>query len=210
MHILVTAGPTRQYIDPVRYISNASSGKMGYAAARAGILRGHKVTLVSGPVNLRAVKSARLIQVTSAAQMAQACFDLFARIDAVIMTAAVSDYTPARTSKYKLKKTAKGAKIDLVPTVDILAELGRRKKPGQILLGFALEDRAGKSNAIGKLQDKNLDAIVLNSPASIAAQTADFTIIHADRTSQRLVQCSKRRLAGRLIRLLEQFHQIDR
>jgi len=183
---------------------------MGYAAARAGILRGHKVTLVSGPVNLRTVKSARLIQVTSAAQMAQACFDLFARIDAVIMTAAVSDYTPARTNTYKLKKTARGMKIDLVPTVDILAELGRRKKPGQILLGFALEDRAGKSNAIRKLQDKNLDAIVLNSPASIAAQTADFTIIHADRTSQRLVQCSKRRLAGRLIRLLEQFHQIDR
>ena len=210
MHILVTAGPTLQYIDPVRYISNASTGKMGYAAARAGILRGHKVTLVSGPVNLKAVKAARLIQVTSAAQMAQACFDLFARIDAVIMTAAVSDYTPARASKYKLKKTARGLKIDLVPTIDILAKLGRRKKPGQILLGFALEDRAGKANAIRKLQDKNLDAIVLNSPASIAAQAADFTIIHADRTSERLDGCTKRRLAGRLIRLLEQLHQIDR
>jgi len=204
VHILVTAGPTREYLDPVRYISNASSGKMGLAVARAAIGRGHRVTLVTGPVQRKPVATVTLIQVMTTAEMARACLDAFDRADAVIMTASVCDYRPARLARYKLKKSSNALTITLVPTVDILARLGRRKRPNQVLIGFALEDRAGRSNAMKKLKSKKLDAIVLNSPASIAAETADFIILHADGESEQLPACSKRRLATRLVKLAEE------
>jgi len=210
LHILVTAGPTREYLDPVRYISNASSGKMGFAVARAAMARGHQVTLVTGPVAMRDVKAAKMIYVETTAQMARACLEVFKKVDAVIMTAAVCDYKPASKSDHKLKKLKNGKQrvtIEMSPSTDILTSLSQRKRKRQVVVGFALEDRAGKANATQKLQDKKLDAIVLNGPASIAADASDFMIISADGTCQHLPGCSKRRLAGRLIRLVEQTHR---
>ena len=146
LHFLITAGPTREYLDSVRFISNASTGKMGYACATAALNRGHKVTLISGPVHLEAPKQANLINVTTSEQMAQAVFDHFSQCDCVIMTAAVGDYQPQQTEKTKIKKSDQNLTLRLKPTTDILATLGRRKTH-QVLIGFAVEDHQPQHHA---------------------------------------------------------------
>ena len=165
LRILVTAGPTREYFDPVRFLSNPSSGKMGYALAEEASRRGHVVTLVSGPSSLtpkfKGPKS-RLIRVVSAEEMYRAVIKQAPKADLIIMAAAVSDYRPAKYFSKKVKKKGKGMCITLVPTKDILKELGRRKKPGQILVGFAAETDHLVQNAQKKLREKNLDFIVAN------------------------------------------------
>jgi phosphopantothenoylcysteine decarboxylase / phosphopantothenate---cysteine ligase len=159
--VLVTAGPTREAIDPVRYISNHSSGKMGYAIARAAALRGAAVTLVSGPTRLATPMGVERINVESAAEMADAVFDAMERCDMVVKCAAVADYAAAFKADRKIKKTDAAMSLDLVKTEDILKELGRRKT-GQILVGFAAETESLEQNALKKLTAKNLDLIVGN------------------------------------------------
>ena len=160
---LVTAGPTIEKIDPVRFISNHSTGKMGYAIAAELAARGAEVTLVSGPVALDAPAGVRRIDVVSAEDMYRECTALWPGMDGAVMCAAVADYTPARVSDVKIKKSGDKFSIDLVPTKDIAAELGRAKRPGRLLAGFALETDNEEANALGKMERKNLDIIVLNS-----------------------------------------------
>jgi phosphopantothenoylcysteine decarboxylase/phosphopantothenate--cysteine ligase len=160
----VTAGPTREAIDPVRYISNHSTGQMGYAVAAELAARGAEVTLVSGPVALETPPGVRRVDVVSAADMWSECEALWPGMDGAVMCAAVADYTPAEVSTVKIKKAATGhLTINLVPTKDIAAELGRTKRREQVLVGFALETDNERDNALRKLARKNLDLIVLNS-----------------------------------------------
>lgn len=162
MRILVTAGPTREKIDPVRFISNRSSGRMGYAIAQAAARRGCEVVLISGPVSLPAPDGVRLVKVESAAEMLDAVSSEFSACDCLIMAAAVADYRPAKPSVSKLKKTPGNLSLELERTVDILAEMGRRKTAGQILVGFAAETSDLLGYAAKKLQSKNLDFIAAN------------------------------------------------
>ena len=202
LKFLITAGPTREYLDPVRFITNASSGKMGYACAAAAQRREHKVTLVSGPVELKAPKGSKRITVMTGAEMYQAVREYYEKCDCVIMTAAVGDYKPKRTLRFKIKKEQDALNLELVRTKDILADLGRRKQ-NQILIGFAVQDRAARSHAKRKLLDKNLDAIVLNSPSAFGADKTDVEILTRDLDWQTFPAITKTRLATRLIRLAE-------
>jgi len=162
--ILVTAGPTFEAIDPVRYIANHSSGRMGFAIAEEAASRGAAVTLISGPVNVTpGISSIRIEPVISADDMYRACKKHFPSADILIMAAAVADYTPVTVSPVKIKKTSRKTSIDLEKTRDILEELGSAKKKNQIIIGFALESGDGIRNAKEKLSKKNLDLIILNS-----------------------------------------------
>ena len=160
---LVTAGPTIERIDPVRFISNHSTGKMGYAVAAELAARGAEVVLVSGPTALEVPEGVRRVDVVSAEEMYRACVELWAGMDGAVMCAAVADYTPGQVSATKIKKQGGGFSIELVPTKDIAAELGRTKRTGPVLVGFALETDNEEANAVSKMERKNLDAIVLNS-----------------------------------------------
>lgn len=161
--ILVTAGPTHEAIDPVRFISNHSSGKMGVAIAEEFANRGAEVTLVLGPSNISVSKSINTIKVTSAAEMYEACINNFPNIDIAVMAAAVADYMPLNYSATKIKKAESNLSLDLQKTNDILKALGEKKKKEQILVGFALETNNEKENALSKLKAKSADMIVLNS-----------------------------------------------
>jgi phosphopantothenoylcysteine decarboxylase/phosphopantothenate--cysteine ligase len=163
--VLISAGPTYEAIDPVRYLGNRSSGKMGYALAEAALRRGARVTLVSGPTALEAPPVEELVAVESSAQMRQALLERFGRATVTIMTAAVSDFTPAEVAAQKIKREStadSGLHLELRPTADILAELSARRSPGQLLIGFAAETEKLAENALRKLERKKLDAIVVN------------------------------------------------
>ena len=160
---LVTAGPTYEAIDPVRFIGNHSSGKMGFAIADELTSLGATVTLIAGPTAEKTSNSIKRIDVTSAADMLRACTAEFERADIMVMSAAVADYTPNVVQENKIKKTESEFSLELKKTQDILATLGKLKKNSQILVGFALETDNEEDNAIGKLKKKNLDFIVLNS-----------------------------------------------
>lgn len=161
--ILVTAGPTREAIDPVRFISNYSTGKMGYAIARAAMLRGARVTLVSGPVEIAPPPFVKRISVSSAAEMAEEVIRLAPRMDAIIKAAAVADYRPAAVAGEKIKKQEGETSIALERTQDILRYLGEHKREGQFLCGFAMETQNLLENARDKLERKKVDLIVANS-----------------------------------------------
>jgi phosphopantothenoylcysteine decarboxylase / phosphopantothenate---cysteine ligase len=180
--ILVTAGPTHEAIDPVRFIGNHSSGKMGFAIAGELSNRGAEVTLLTGPVSLSSpAGSIRRLDVVSGLEMAEAAFKLFPVMDAAVMTAAVADFRPEIPQKQKIKKTDADLNIKLIKNPDILDQLGRMKKPGQILVGFALETDNELENARKKLKAKNLDFIVLNSlndkDAGFGVDTNKVTIL---------------------------------
>lgn len=163
--VLVSAGPTREPVDPVRFISNHSSGQMGYALAHEAAQRGARVVLISGPVSLKVNHpNIELIKVETASQMAEACLSHFPQADITLMAAAVADFTPETTAQAKIKKGRQEEFVlRLKPTTDILAEMGKIKKYNQILVGFALETDNEENNALDKLQRKNADYIVMNS-----------------------------------------------
>lgn len=162
MRCLITAGPTREHLDPVRFLSNGSSGKMGYALAEAAAARGWEVDLVSGPVSLPAPVGVRVHRVVSAADMLAACEPRFAACDLFIAVAAVADYRPETFSAEKTKKQAGPVTLTLVPTVDILRTLAGRRRPGQLVVGFAAETNDVEAYARKKLVGKNCDWIVAN------------------------------------------------
>ena len=159
---LITAGPTREHLDPVRFLSNGSSGKMGYALAGKAVARGWQVDLVSGPVALPPPPGATVCNVLSADEMFRACEPLFAASDLFIAVAAVADYRPRETAPEKLKKTGGTLNLQLVPTIDILQTLAARKRPGQVVVGFAAETQDLENCARRKLVEKDLDWIVAN------------------------------------------------
>lgn len=161
--VLITAGPTQEPIDPVRFISNHSSGKMGFAIAEAFEMAGAEVTLVSGPVSIASPKGVKVEKVQSAQQMFEATAKYFAESDIVVLSAAVADYTPLYVADKKIKKKEDTFDIKMTKTIDIAATLGKTKKDGQIIVGFALETDNEFENAKGKLERKNFDFVVLNS-----------------------------------------------
>ena len=162
-HILITAGPTYEKIDPVRFIGNYSSGKMGFALAEECYSRGASVTLVAGPVHITCPEGINRIDVESCEQMYDACTQIFPNVDAAILCAAVSDFKPMCSSETKIKRERNNLHIELQPTHDIAATLGRQKKNRQRIVAFALETNNEEANALAKLTRKNADFIVLNS-----------------------------------------------
>ncbi|MFH1379675.1 MAG: phosphopantothenoylcysteine decarboxylase [bacterium] len=197
--ILITAGPTREYLDPVRFLSNASSGIMGYALAREARKKGARVTLVSGPVNVKPPDGVRVISVISAREMKRAVDRLFPRMDYVVCAAAVSDYRPAGISKTKLKKSSNPNFLKLMPNPDILKTLGKRKK-NQKLIGFALETNNLIANAKKKLKTKNLDLIIANHPHAIEQTKAKIYII--GRKIAKLPPSPKKKLAQKILTII--------
>ncbi len=161
--VLITAGPTQEPIDPVRFISNHSSGKMGFAIAEAFEAAGAEVTLISGPVSIPLPVGVKVEKVQSASQMFEATAKYFAESDIIVLSAAVADYTPLHVADKKIKKKEDIFNIEMTKTVDIAATLGKEKKAGQIIVGFALETDNEFENAKGKLERKNFDFVVLNS-----------------------------------------------
>ncbi|MCR6719954.1 MAG: bifunctional phosphopantothenoylcysteine decarboxylase/phosphopantothenate--cysteine ligase CoaBC [Chitinophagaceae bacterium] len=183
--VLITAGPTYEALDPVRFIGNHSSGKMGIAIAREIAERGGEVTLVLGPSSVKFNENGiEVIRVTSAQEMYNACLERFAATEIAILSAAVADYTPIAKAEQKMKKEGEGLQVELKRTPDILKSLGERKHNGQVLVGFALETENEIENARGKLQRKNADMIVLNSlndaGAGFGHDTNKITIIYRD------------------------------
>jgi phosphopantothenoylcysteine decarboxylase/phosphopantothenate--cysteine ligase len=177
MRVLITAGPTREYLDDVRYLSNASSGKMGYALAEAVREAGHDVVLVSGPVALPPPTGCELVAVETTDQLLAACQSAWPTCDGVIATAAVCDYRPRQRFSGKLAKTGVSLELELVETADVLADLGRNKG-SRWIVGFALEsEEFAHVNALRKLKNKNCDAIVLNRPSAIGADVNQVEVI---------------------------------
>jgi len=211
MRILITAGGTREYIDPVRFISNASTGKMGYALASAALKAGHKVTLVTTVHRPSSIidrpagheRPAMIITVETAAEMFQAVKKHFPRCDCLIMAAAVADYTPARPAKTKIRRENKPLTIKLKPTPDIARWAGNHKKKGQIVIGFALEEKALRGRAERKLKEKRLDMIIANSTTAIGADKITIQIKTPERKWLKLAKASKTVIARKIISLME-------
>jgi len=203
MRILITAGGTREYIDPVRFISNASSGRMGYALARAALKAGHKVTLIAAPTSQKSPGTAKLVNVETAAQMFEAVKKYFNRCDCLIMAAAVADYTPAHPARTKIRKTGEPLTVKLKPTTDILKWAGKHKKKNQIVIGFALEDKNLREWAEKKLNEKNLDMIVANTSDAIGAEKSTVQIKMPGGEWLKLPKASKAVIAGKIVSMAE-------
>ena len=196
--VLVTAGPTREAIDPVRFISNPSSGRMGYAIARAAKRRGAEVVLVSGPSHLNPPRGVTFIKTTTAEEIAEATMRHYPQSTVVIMAAAVSDYRPRISHRKKVKKEEARINIELERTQDILKELGSRKR-GQFLVGFALETENMLANAKKKLKEKRLDMIVANDPGGFDGEITQVTIIESEDTVEHLPPFPKNEVAERIL-----------
>jgi phosphopantothenoylcysteine decarboxylase / phosphopantothenate---cysteine ligase len=200
-HVLISAGPTYEPIDPVRFLGNRSSGKMGYALAEAALRRGARVTLVSGPTALTPPPVEEFVQVETCAQMREALLSRLGRASITIMTAAVSDFAPVQVAGQKIKRDA-GLNLALQPTADILAELGSHRAPGQLLIGFAAETQNLAENARRKLEGKHLDAIVLNDVSrpglGFGSERNAGEIITADETTV-IPEMTKPEMAARIL-----------
>jgi phosphopantothenoylcysteine decarboxylase/phosphopantothenate--cysteine ligase len=197
---LVTAGPTYEHIDPVRFISNHSTGKMGFAIAEVLFENGADVTLVAGPNKEKTqYNGIHKIHVVSAKDMYDACLDNISNYDIIVMSAAVADYTLKEVANEKIKKKDSDWSISLIKTKDILLEMGKQKSPNQFIVGFALETNNEKQNALEKLKKKNLDCIVLNSlndeKAGFGFDTNKVTIIHKNGQELVLPLKTKREVA---------------
>ncbi|NLF32299.1 MAG: hypothetical protein GX591_15595 [Planctomycetes bacterium] len=175
--VLVTAGPTREPIDSVRFITNASSGRMGYAVAAAAAGRGHDVTLLAGPVALPPPPGVDVVPFVTVADLAAALDAHFDRCDVLVMAAAVGDFTVARPAATKLRRGAGPLTLELIPTTDLLAGLAARRRPGQVLIGFAVADVDPDAVAREKLAAKRLDYIVVNTPAAMGTDASRAAIL---------------------------------
>jgi phosphopantothenoylcysteine decarboxylase/phosphopantothenate--cysteine ligase len=202
LKILVTAGPTVEDIDPIRFLSNRSSGKMGHAVAQAAQRRGAEVHLVSGPTSLPPPRGVQLVQVRSAAQMTEAVLNLYPDMDIVVKAAAVADYRPVKIAAQKLKKKKEEVGLHLVPTDDILEMLGARKK-GQILVGFAAETERLLESARRKMETKNLDFLVANDVSSgvFGSDTSTVHILRPSGEPEILEGQTKQAIAERILDL---------
>ena len=207
--VLVTAGPTREAIDPVRYITNHSTGKMGYAIAQAAARRGAEVTLVSGPVNLKAPLGVNLVPVTSAGEMFQAVTEASSSQDVIIKAAAVADYRPKYVGTEKTKKKDGDMNLEMERTDDILAWLGNHRQPGQVLCGFSMETENMLENSQTKLEKKHVDMIVANNlktaGAGFGTDTNVVTIITKE-GAEELAMMTKEQVAHQLLnRIMDRF-----
>jgi len=208
--VVVTAGPTREKIDGVRFISNYSSGKMGFAIARAASARGALVTLITGPVHLETPSGVKRLDVETAMEMHDAAKSCFKSCNIFIGAAAVSDYRPATSFEGKMKKEKPEIELTLIKNPDILAEFGMQKAPGQLAVGFALETHAGLDNARNKLSAKNLDLIALNffdrNTSGFEVDTNILTLIDNEELTTELPKLPKDDAADKLLDLIEQLY----
>ncbi len=175
--ILITSGPTRQYLDPVRYLTNASSGRMGQALSQAALDLGHEVVIVSGPVEIEYPNLAEVHHVVATEEMLEVCQQLFPMCDGVIGVAAPCDYRPVQVEQNKIAKTGEPLQLHLIETPDIVATLGAAKRSDQWVIGFALETEDARFRAIVKLEKKSCDLIVLNGPDAMNAMENKVEII---------------------------------
>lgn len=203
MRILITAGPTREYLDDVRYLSNASSGKMGYALAEAAIRAGHQAVLVSGPVVIAPPAGCEFHSVESSQEMLETCVRLFPGCDGGIGAAAVCDYRPVQRVSGKIAKTGQPLHLELTETTDVLAELGKIKQH-RWLVAFALEASDGRRKALAKRHRKNCDAVVLNAPTAIGSASNSVELFDAHDESVAQWTGSKKDVARDLIAWIEQ------
>lgn len=180
--ILITSGPTRQYLDPVRYLTNASSGRMGRELAAAALELGHEVIVVSGPVTVDYPQAAQVRPIVSTEELLAVCQEVFPTCDGVIGAAAPCDYRPIRVEEHKIAKTGQPLALNLIETPDVMATLGATKKPNQWLVGFALETDDQRFRVLTKLVRKSCDLMVLNGPAAMDALDNDVQVF--DRTGE--------------------------
>lgn len=209
--VLLTAGPTRELIDPVRFLTNASSGKFGVAIADAAHARGASVTVVLGPCEVKPVKGVRVVPVTTALQMRAEVLGLLARADIVIASAAVGDWRVLNPKKQKIKRKPGLFRLTLVPNPDIIKEAARRRGKGArpILVGFALETKNESGSARRKLADKGLDLIVANGPASLGSARVRFSILTRHGAARAFPSMSKVSAAAAILKAVEAFAKED-
>jgi phosphopantothenoylcysteine decarboxylase / phosphopantothenate---cysteine ligase len=201
--ILITSGPTRQFLDPVRYLTNASSGRMGAALAQSALSQGHDVTLVSGPVAVEYPPAAKLVSVVTTDEMLAAVRELFPSHDGLIGAAAPCDYMPMYVSPTKLAKDGQTLKLELIETVDIVASIAMTKAEHQWVVGFALETEDQRFRAIVKMQRKCCDLMVSNGPSAINSLSNEVEILSADGTTVAHVAGSKDKVADAIIRAIQ-------
>lgn len=205
LRFLITAGPTREAIDPVRFLSNRSSGKMGFALAQAAAEAGHEVTLIAGPVSLATPEGVRRVDVVSAQEMYEAVADAAPASDAAILAAAVADYRPASTALHKIKKSSGPVTLELERTRDILGSMRGEFGYRGVLAGFAAETESVLANALGKLERKGCDFLVANDVSGTAtgfdSEDNEVTVLFPDREPLPLPRASKREIARELVRL---------
>ena len=207
MKFLVTAGPTREPIDPVRYISNRSSGKMGYAIAEAALDAGHDVILISGQVSLQPPRSAKLVSVSTSDEMFDAVHGNASECDICVMCAAVADYKPASVSPTKIKKHNENVSLELIPTRDILDSLGHWHDRRFLLVGFAAETNDVEKNAARKLREKNCDIMIANDVSSaksgMESDKNEVTILFQNGERQKISRAPKEFIARGLVKIFQ-------
>jgi phosphopantothenoylcysteine decarboxylase / phosphopantothenate---cysteine ligase len=201
--ILITSGPTRQYLDPVRYLTNASSGRMGRAMAEAAVAAGHRVVIVSGPVEVKYPGEAEVIPVVSTEQMLAACLEVFPGCDGLIAVAAPCDYRPHVVATEKIHKTGKPLSLELVETPDIVARLGA-VRTSQWLVAFALETEDRRMRAMQKLERKKCDLIVVNGPAAMRAADTHVELLDARGQVLATLSGNKHAVGRELFQIIQQ------
>jgi len=197
--ILITSGPTRQYLDPVRYVTNASSGRMGAALATAALNLNHEVVVISGPVSVDYPEGAEVIAVVTTDEMLQAAVETFRTCDGVIGAAAPCDYMPRFVQTQKISKTGQPLTIELIETADVVATLGQNKRDGQWVVGFALETEDQRFRAIVKLERKHCDLMVSNGPSAIDAADNEVELLDPDGNVLANIAGNKEDVAARLL-----------
>ena len=202
--ILITSGPTRQYLDPVRYLTNASSGRMGKCLAEAALAAGHEVIVISGPVAVEYPPAADVVPVISTEELLAACVKFFPNCDGVIGAAAPCDYRPRRVEEHKIAKTGEPLALELIETPDVMATLGASKREGQWLVGFALETDDQRFRALTKLERKSCDLMVLNGPEAMDAEDNRVEIL--DRSGKILLSFAgtKEDVAAQILSVIQQ------
>ena len=175
--MMITSGPTRQYLDPVRYLTNGSSGRMGRSLAQAALDLGHQVVIISGPVEIEYPSRAEVVPVVSTEDLLDACQRIFPGCDGLIAAAAPCDYRPIRVASHKIAKTGNPLELQLIETPDVVATLGSTKRPDQWIVGFALETEDQRLRALVKLEKKSCDLMVLNGPAAMNSRRNQVEII---------------------------------
>jgi phosphopantothenoylcysteine decarboxylase/phosphopantothenate--cysteine ligase len=200
--VLITSGPTRQYLDPVRYLTNASSGRMGKALAEAVLAAGHQAVIVSGPVEVVYPAAAEVVDVVSTEEMLAACREIFPSCDGLIGVAAPCDYRPVRIAEGKIQKTGQPLELYLIETPDVVATLGAEKRPGQWLVGFALETDDQRLRALAKLEKKSCDLMVLNGPQAMNALDTEVELLDKQGRVIESLKGSKEEVARGIMRVI--------
>jgi len=200
--ILITSGPTREYLDPVRFLTNASSGRMGTALAAAALESGHEVVVVTGPVEVRYPRQARVVSVVTTSEMLEACREVFARCDGLIAAAAPCDYRPVAPAEHKIRKTGSPLGLHLIETPDVVASLSEDRS-SQWMVAFALETEDPRIRAMQKLERKSCDLIVVNGPQAIHSRRTSLEVLDRQGNVLLGVSGTKKAVARQLMALFE-------